>query len=43
MRTPFANLEDSATGNGFIAWFAGASREQVETVLKHAERRLGAA
>jgi hypothetical protein len=43
MRTPFANLEDSATGNGFIAWFAGASREQVGAVLGHTERSLTAA
>jgi uncharacterized protein (DUF433 family) len=29
----FKNLEDGATMNGFLAWFPGVTREQVEAVL----------
>jgi hypothetical protein len=29
--------------DGFLACVPGASREQIETVLKHAERNLAAA
>jgi uncharacterized protein (DUF433 family) len=31
------NLEDGVTANDFLACFPGVSREQVETVLEHAE------
>ena len=43
VRALFEDLEDGATGNDFLAWFPGVSREQVEAVLEHAERSLAAA
>ena len=36
----FENLEGGARIDDFLAWFPGVTREQVETVLKHAERSL---
>jgi uncharacterized protein (DUF433 family) len=40
VRALFENLEEGATIDQFIEWFPGATREQVEAVLKHAERSL---
>ncbi|HEY3857561.1 MAG TPA: DUF433 domain-containing protein [Verrucomicrobiae bacterium] len=39
----FENLESGATVDDFLEWFPGVSREQVESVLKHAEQSLNAA
>ncbi|HXC49284.1 MAG TPA: DUF433 domain-containing protein [Candidatus Limnocylindrales bacterium] len=39
----FENLEDGARVPDFLSWFPGVSREQVDAVLKHAERSLAAA
>src|SRR5437879_11683640 len=39
----FENLEDGASVDDFLAWFPGVTREQVEAVLQHAERRLAVA
>ena len=36
----FENLEDGARVDDFLEWFDGVTREQVETVLEHAERSL---
>ena len=36
----FENLEDGARVDDFLEWFTGVTREQVETVLEHAERSL---
>jgi len=36
----FENLEDGATVEDFLSWFAGVRREQVEAVLEHASRSL---
>lgn len=36
----FENLEDGARLDDFLQWFPGVSREQVETVLRHAESSL---
>jgi uncharacterized protein (DUF433 family) len=36
----FENLEGGATVDAFLAWFPGVTREQVESVLKHAEQSL---
>jgi uncharacterized protein (DUF433 family) len=36
----FENLESGATVNDFLEWFPGVARDQVETVLKHAEQSL---
>jgi len=36
----FENLEDGATVDDFLQWFQGVAREQVESVLKHAEHSL---
>ena len=40
VRALFENLEDGATVNEFLTWFPGVTREQVETVLEHAEHSL---
>ena len=40
VRALFENLEDGARVDDFLEWFAGVTREQVETVLEHAERSL---
>lgn len=36
----FENLEDGARVDDFLQWFAGVTREQVETVLEFAQRSL---
>ena len=36
----FENLEGGATVDDFLEWFQGVAREQVESVLKHAEQSL---
>jgi uncharacterized protein (DUF433 family) len=37
----FENLESGARVDDFLEWFPGVTREQVETVLEHAERSPG--
>ena len=37
------NLENGARVDDFLEWFPGVTREQVEAVLRHAERSLAAA
>jgi len=39
----FENLEDGAAVADFLAWFPGVTRDQVEQVLRHAERSLAVA
>ncbi len=39
----FENLEDGACVDDFLEWFPGVTREQVETVLRNAERSLAVA
>jgi uncharacterized protein (DUF433 family) len=39
----FENLEDGARIDEFLEWFPGVTREQVELVLRHAERSLSMA
>jgi uncharacterized protein (DUF433 family) len=39
----FENLEDGARIDEFLEWFPGVTREQVELVLRHAERSLSVA
>jgi uncharacterized protein (DUF433 family) len=39
----FENLEGGATVADFLEWFQGVRREQVESVLKHAEQSLNVA
>ena len=36
----FDNLEDGARVDGFLEWFPGVSRQQVEAVLEFAGRSL---
>jgi uncharacterized protein (DUF433 family) len=36
----FENLEGGATVDDFLEWFPEVAREQVESVLKHAEQSL---
>ena len=36
----FENLEDGATVTDFLEWFPGVTRDQVDSVLEHAERSL---
>ena len=43
VRALFENLEDGARVDDFLEWFPGVSREQVELVLRHAERSLAVA
>jgi uncharacterized protein (DUF433 family) len=40
VRALFENLEDGAGIDQFLEWFPGVTREQVELVLRHAERSL---
>ena len=42
VRALFENLEDGARIDEFLEWFPGVTREQVELVLRHAERSLAA-
>ena len=39
----FENLEGGARIGEFLEWFPGVTREQVEMVLRHAERSLASA
>jgi uncharacterized protein (DUF433 family) len=39
----FENLEDGARVEEFVGWFPGVTHEQVEAVLRHAEKSLAAA
>ena len=39
----FENLESGATVDDFLEWFQGATRDQIEAVLKHAEQSLAIA
>lgn len=39
----FENLEEGATVDDFLVWFQGVTREQVLTVLNHAEKSLAIA
>jgi uncharacterized protein (DUF433 family) len=39
----FENLEGGATVDDFLEWFPGVSRQQVEAVLKLAEKSLSVA
>ena len=36
----FENIEDGATIDDFLSWFPGVTREQVQSVLQHAQRSL---
>jgi uncharacterized protein (DUF433 family) len=40
VRALFENLESGATIDQFLEWFPGVTREQVLTVLEHAEQSL---
>src|SRR5262249_53574486 len=40
VRALFENLESGARVDDFLAWFPGVTRDQVEAVLRHAERSL---
>ena len=40
VRALFENLEDGARVDEFLDWFPGVSREQVASVLAHAEESL---
>jgi len=40
VRALFENLEGGAGIDDFLEWFPGVTREQVELVLRHAERSL---
>ena len=39
----FENLEGGARVSDFLEWFPGVSKDQVEAVLRHAEKSLIAA
>jgi uncharacterized protein (DUF433 family) len=39
----FENVEDGATVDEFLSWFPGVTREQVQSVLLHAQRSLAEA
>ena len=39
----FENVESGARVDEFLEWFPGVTREQVELVLRHAERSLAVA
>lgn len=40
VRALFENLESGATVDQFLEWFPGVTREQVVSVLEHAEQSL---
>lgn len=42
VRALFENLEGGATVRDFLEWFPGVTVEQVDAVLEHASRSLGA-
>jgi uncharacterized protein (DUF433 family) len=43
VRALFENLEEGASVDDFLEWFPGVTREQVLTVLNHAEKSLATA
>ena len=43
VRALFENLEEGATVGDFLQWFPGVTRDQVLTVLAHAEHSLATA
>jgi uncharacterized protein (DUF433 family) len=43
VRALFENLEDGARVDEFLDWFPGVTREQVGSVLTHAERSVNEA
>ena len=43
VRALFENLENGARVDDFLEWFPGVTREQMELVLRHAERSLAVA
>jgi len=43
VRALFENLESGARIDEFLTWFPGVTRDQVEVVLRHAERSLAVA
>jgi uncharacterized protein (DUF433 family) len=43
VRALFENLESGARIDDFLDWFPGVTRDQVESVLRHAERSLAVA
>jgi uncharacterized protein (DUF433 family) len=43
VRALFENLEEGASIDDFLSWFPGVSKEQVVSVLEHAEKSLAAA
>ena len=43
VRALFENLESGARVDEFLEWFPGVTRDQVELVLRHAERSLSVA
>lgn len=43
VRALFENLEGGATVDDFLQWFPGVSKEQVISVLTHAEKSLAVA
>ncbi len=43
VRALFENLEGGATAADFIAWFPGVTRDQVDSVLDHAQQSLAEA
>ena len=43
VRALFENLEDGARVDDFLDWFPGVTREQVGSVLTHAERSVNEA
>lgn len=40
VRALFENLESGASVDDFVGWFPGVTRDQVDLVLRHAERSL---
>ena len=36
----FENIEDGATVDDFLSWFPGVTKDQVQSVLQHAQRSL---
>ncbi len=40
VRALFENIEGGATVSDFLEWFPGVTRDQVDTVLDHAQNSL---
>ena len=40
VRALFENIEDGARIDDFLDWFPGVTRNQVDAVIRHAERSL---